>query len=173
MDEQLHTTLAELRAEVAQLSDLFTRRLLEDKARKSLYDALQDQVRESRDLLRQKEVEGLVREMLLAVDRLRSEPASQELVESVVQEIHEVFGRRGVSEIRSHGVFDASIHEVIDTVEAGAGEVVGEIVVSHRPGYRLGGRLLRAAQVTVRVVPTQVPMGAPAPEEGIHGHAEH
>ncbi|WP_130013920.1 nucleotide exchange factor GrpE [Serinicoccus sediminis] len=151
MDDDVRLELTSLRESVSNLSDLFVRRLMEDKARNSMYEALQEQVRESRDLLRQKDIESLTRELLLALDRLRDGELSEELVASFVEEVHEVFARRGLREIPDYPVFDSSVHEVLETVPTQVEEEAGSVLATHRRGYRFQGRLLRAAQVSVAV----------------------
>ena len=59
------------------------------------------------------------------------------------------------------GTFDPSLHEAIASVPA-SGEPGGTILAEARKGYRLHGRLLRPAQVTV---------AAPSPEDNDGGDA--
>lgn len=145
------TGLAGLQAEVSQLADLFKRRLFEDRSKNALIESVQDQVRTVNDLLRYREFEGLFKEALLAIDRLQSEPSTPELVESVVDELLEVFRRRDLVEVDDSGDFDPRIHEAVGTVPASADLHPNTIAAVHRTGYVLGDRLLRPAQVTVVV----------------------
>lgn len=142
--------LTELRTEVAQLRDLFTRRLLEDKARNSLYETLQQQAKNQQDQLQGRAFEALFLEALLAVDRLLDEPPTEDLARSVAAELHEVFARRGLSQVDAT-VFDARVHEVVDTCPAGPDQPVGTIAAVHRAGFMVGDRLLRPARVTVAI----------------------
>ncbi|GAA3338679.1 nucleotide exchange factor GrpE [Curtobacterium pusillum] len=142
-----------LREEVAQLRDLFVRRLAEDRARASLYATVQDQLRESQELLRSRALESLVLELLLAIDRLRDEPVSEALVDSAVDEVLEAFARRQVLPVEHDGGFDARFHEAVATVPADERTPVGSVVVVHRDGYRIGDRLLRPSRVTIAVAP--------------------
>lgn len=143
--------LDEIKTEIANLTDLFRRRLLDDKAKASLYESLQEQARSSQDLLRYRAFESLFREALLAIDRLQSEASTPELVESAVDELLEVFGRRTLLPIDDSGDFDPRIHEAVETLPASEQVPAGSIVAVHRTGYTLDGRLLRPTQVTVAV----------------------
>lgn len=143
--------LTALQAEVSQLSDLFKRRLLEDRGKNALIETVQEQLRTANDLIRYRDLEALIREALLAIDRLQAEPATPELVESAVDELLEVFRRRALVEVDDSGDFDPRVHEVVGTVNA-AGELLPNTIAAiQRKGYRLGDRLLRPAQVTVAV----------------------
>lgn len=138
-----------LRTEIGQLRDLFARRLMEDKARNGLYEALQEQARTSQDQLRHRNFESLFREALLAVDRLQIEPVTPDLVDSAVEELLEVFARRSLQPVNDLGPFDPRVHEAVDSVPASMDVPAGTIVAVHRKGYFLGDRLLRPAKVTV------------------------
>ena len=149
--QDLATTVEGLRTEVAQLRDLFARRLMEDKARNSLYETVQAQAKASQDLLKSRIFESLFRELLLALDRLESETLSSELVESFVDELSGIFERRGLVRVDDTGTFDSRVHEIVNTIGANDGSEAGAIVAVHRTGYQLGDRLLRPTQVTVAI----------------------
>lgn len=163
------SVLDEIRTEVANLTDLFRRRLMEDKARNALYEALQEQAKTSQDLLRYRAFESLFRESLLAIDRLQSVAATPELVESAVDELLEAFARRTLLPVDDTGEFDPRVHEAVETIPASDQAPSGSVVAVHRTGYTLDGRLLRPAQVTVAVAGgapdgevTQEPDGDPS-----------
>lgn len=145
------TILGELRTEVGQLRDLFARRLMEDKARNSLYETVQEQAKATQELLKYRAFETLFREALLAIDRLQSEPATPELIESATDELLDVFGRRSLLPIDDSGAFDPRYHEAVATIPASIQAPSGTIVAVHRTGYLLDDRLLRPAQVTIAV----------------------
>jgi molecular chaperone GrpE len=156
------TILGELRTEVGQLRDLFARRLMDDKARNSLYESVQEQARTAQELLKYRAFETLFREALLAIDRLQSEPATPELVESAIDELLEVFGRRSLLPIDDSGAFDPRYHEAIATIPASIQAPSGMIVAVHRTGYLLDDRLLRPAQVTIAVAVSDEPIALDA-----------
>lgn len=143
--------LRRLGEEVAQLRDLFTRRLLEDKAKTRLYDELYSQLAEARGALARQAVIPLVTELLLVLDRLQAAPADP-FRDSVLAELTEVLLRQGVETVRAEGQFDAAIHDAVATVES-TDLPVGVVASLQRHGYSLGPILLRPARVTVVAVP--------------------
>lgn len=157
MDAEKPTTavdagaFAELQNEVSQLSDLFRRRLFEDRSKNALIEDVQEHLRTARDLLRYREFEGLFKEALLAIDRLQHEPATPELAASVADELLESFRRRKLTEVDASGDFDPRFHEVVGTVLASGEVPPNTIAAVQRTGYLLADRLLRPAQVTLAV----------------------
>lgn len=143
--------IREVREEVAQLRDLFQRRLIDDKSKNALIESIQEQSRAVSDALRYRQLESLVKEVLLALDRLKSAAPSPDLITSVVEELLEVFFRRDLSEVDDSGAFDPRVHQIVDTVRASEQFPANSIVAVARKGYLLGDRLLRPAQVTVAV----------------------
>ncbi|MGI6878973.1 nucleotide exchange factor GrpE [Microbacterium sp. gxy059] len=139
---------ADLAREVAELRSLFQRRLLDDRAKNQLIDQVQRDLAARRELDTGEAFAGLFREILLAVDRLRGEEASAALSASVADELIEILARRGLEPVADAGACDPDVHEVVEVVDAGAEP--GQIVRVRRPGYTLGARLLRPAQVVVR-----------------------
>jgi molecular chaperone GrpE len=142
--------LAAVQTELSQLSDLFRRRLLEDRAKNALIEAVQEQARAAQDQLARRDVESLFREVLLAVDRLREGPPSEQLAESVAEELLDVLQRRDLVEIDDDRAFDPRVHEAVATVVAD-GLPPDSIAAVERRGYTLAGRLLRPARVILTV----------------------
>jgi molecular chaperone GrpE len=69
--------------------------------------------------------------------------------ELIHRQLLDVLRRRGVEPFEAEGqMFDPAWHEAVASVPAD-GRPDGQIVATLRRGYRLGDRLLRAAQVTV------------------------
>jgi molecular chaperone GrpE len=100
----------------------------------------------------------VVRDLLPAVDDLEralasAGPAEGTLragVELIHRQILDGLRRRGVEPFDSVGRdFDPAWHEAVASEPAGEGRRDGEIVAELRRGYRMSGRLLRAAQVKV------------------------
>jgi molecular chaperone GrpE len=88
-------------------------------------------------------------------------------VRMVLKLLEDGFGRLGVERVASVGQpFDPSLHEAVQQVESDSapGTVVHEMV----PGYRLGGKLLRAAMVAV-ARPKAQPPASGASGEGADG----
>lgn len=141
--------LSAIEEKVQYLQDLFQRKLLEDRAKNQLIDAVQKSLAERDAVSSGEAFRDLFKEALLALDRLRSEQPSRELNESVVDELLEVFARRGLQAVPNEGQMDHRFHEVMETVAASDEHPAGHIVYVEREGFVLGGRLLRPARVVV------------------------
>ncbi len=82
----------------------------------------------------------------------RADPGAGALLEGLkvlrAQLLAALEGRGVVVDRRTGAPVDPEVHRVVEVRGAGAGrEIVAEIV---RPGYRVGGRLVREAEVVVR-----------------------
>ena len=141
--------VATLATEVAQLRDLFVRRLAEDRAKQQLYDRLYGELDFARaDLVRQF-IAPLCRELVLMVDRLTSAPLSDP-EHAVVDELSEILARRGVRAFQSVGLpFDPQWHEASASEPVAEPELDGQVVREIRPGYLMDDTLLRPALVVV------------------------
>ncbi len=142
-------SLAALAQEVAQLRDLFQRRLFEDKSKNRLYDQVCAELASARAELAAHSAAPLFRELLLLVDRLDGlHRDGDEALGSVRDEIVEILERRDVRRVPSRAVFDPTVHEAV-RAEPGADRPTGTIIEVIRPGYLIGSRLLRAERVVV------------------------
>lgn len=156
--------LATLLEEVSQLRDLFQRRLFEDKAKNRLYEELYAQLTVARDGLTQQIVTPLFRELLLVVDRVNAVNKHRDVVlESIAGELLELLERRDVRRVHGAGVFDPAIHEAART-EPRADQPPGTVLEVLRPGYLLGGRLLRPERVVVATAASEPAAGIAAME---------
>jgi molecular chaperone GrpE len=141
--------LAAVLEEVSQLRDLFQRRLLEDKAKARLYDDLHDQLVLARGGLTEQLLAPLFRELLLLLDRIDiASDGGDDVLASVVDELHEIMSRRDVVRLDVLDRFNPAVHEAVRT-ESHPGLEPGKIVAVLRPGYRIGNQLLRAERVVV------------------------
>lgn len=142
-------TLETVSAQVNELRDLFVRRLYEDKNTKALVQQVNASL-ERRDAIdKGKAFAPLVKELLLAVDRLQANAPSEDLNQSVVDEIVTILDRYGVTKIDNTGVVDPKIHEIVGLAPATDGVESGTIIEVTRPGYLLGESVLRPSQVVV------------------------
>lgn len=141
--------LAALEEKVQYLQDLFQRKLLEDRAKNQLIDAIQKSLAERDSVASGEAFRDLFMEALVALDRLRAEQPGRELNESVFDELLEIFARRGLRQVSNDGQLDPHFHEVIETVPATEEHPSGHIVYVEREGFALGERLLRPARVVV------------------------
>ena len=149
--------LSVLSEEVGQLRDLFNRRLLDDRARRDLYDRLYAELDFARNGLVRGHVVPLLRQLLLVIDGMdvtldRADASERELtarmLDPVREQLLEVLAHQGVLELEVGEDFDAQQHEVIGVRPSDA-DRDGKIVAVRRPGYVLEDRLLRPAQVYV------------------------
>jgi len=70
-------------------------------------------------------------------------------ISMVEQQFMEVLNGLGLEEIPAEGKFDPSLHEAVMLEPVAEDEKDGEIMDVFRKGYKLAGRVLRAAQVKV------------------------
>lgn len=145
-------TLADLVTEVAELRDLFFRRLYDDKDKRRLIDELSRRAES-----------GAFREHLLPVvvgltqliDRIdRYTGSDPSFAASVREELLELLDRQGVRPVPDSGPFDPRYHEAVDRDEA---MPFGTIVAVRRHGFAYGEWVFRPALV--------VAGAGPAPEE--------
>ena len=141
-------TLEGVTEEINALRDLFQRRLLDDKAKNRLYDQLYEQVGFARDGLVREYLKPLLTELLLVVDRVKQFEDVNPIALSVVEELGEILGRRGVRPVATSGPFDPTIHEAARTEDSEFAQA-GSILAVLRDGYYLDGSLLRPAAVVV------------------------
>ncbi len=88
----------------------------------------------------------------MALDHADADPtAFAQGVAMILQQLRDITGSFGLEAVPTVGeYFDPAVHEAVERVETDAaceGSIVGEV----RKGYKLNGRLLRAAQVRVAV----------------------
>lgn len=135
--------------EIAQLRDLMQRRLLEDKNTRQLIQSVNASL-ERRDAIdSRKTIAPMVKEILLAVDRLHGNAPAEELNKSVGDELLTILSRYGVEPIETNGVADPKVHNIVG-LEPVSGDVTpGTIVKVLRTGYTLAGSVLRPAEVIV------------------------
>jgi len=85
---------------------------------------------------------------LMAADRTKDYESMVRGVEMVYGELLEVLKREGLERIDSlHKTFDPELHEAVMHAEGEGDEIV--VLDEMRPGYKLGGRVIRPAMVKV------------------------
>ena len=85
---------------------------------------------------------------LMAADRTKDYESMVRGVEMVYGELLEVLKREGLERIESlHKPFDPELHEAVMHAEGEGDEIV--VLDEMRPGYKLGGRVIRPAMVKV------------------------
>lgn len=149
--------ISELAEKVDYLQGLFQRKLLEDRAKNQLIESLTVSLAERDSVETGDAFRDMFLEALVALDRLTSEDPDAALVESVSDELLEVFARRGLLQVPTEGEVDPKRHEVLRTVPATSELPTGQIVHVERAGFMLGSRLLRPARVVVAQSPSPEP----------------
>lgn len=139
----------ELSDEIAELKDLFLRRLLDDKSKGKLIDGILESQKKRDEFEKNLIFADLFKEALVALDRLMTEEPTKELIYSFNDELLEIFRRRGLVKVSTDGNFDSAIHEIVKTVPVSESFADNEIVDVQREGFMLGGRLLRPARVVI------------------------
>lgn len=139
--------------ELSQLRDLFQRRLLNDRVQKQLADELARQVEAARSDQLRRQVEPVLRQVILVLDRIENAavPAQESvIVDSIRDELVELLARQGVSRAPALGYpFDATQHQAVGVVGTENPGHDGVVVREIRAGYRYTDRVLRAAEVEV------------------------
>jgi molecular chaperone GrpE len=171
-EDALADELEKLKARAAEAD------LLEDRLKR----AQADFVNESKRIARQAEqdrryaVEQIVKDLVPLAEGLESALAAagesaevrplREGVALVTKQLEQMLGRYGIEIIRPSGedLFDPAAHEAILMVDRAdvAPNSVAEVI---RPGFRLHGRVVRPAQVTVARAPAP-PAPKPATKKG-------
>lgn len=113
----------------------------------------------------------LVQELLPVLDNLdrtiravhgRSDPALLEGVRLVRQQLEGVLRSYGVERIEALGQrFDPAVHEAIGMIPVDDPQRHGAVVHQAEPGYRMSGRLLRPARVSVGKLAAPLHRAAP------------
>ena len=134
---------------MAGLRDLFLRRLADDKTTKQLVQSVNASLTRRDAIDQYKVFAPMIKELLLAVDRLKSNDPSADLNQSVADELVTVLSRYGVEQIDTDGIVDPKVHEIVGLDPLTDGVQPDTIVKVVRTGYLLSGSVLRPAQVIV------------------------
>lgn len=146
---------------VDELTDLFRRRLLDDRDKRRAIDMLERRLEELEPLARGEAAVPLVHEFLPLIDRLdRYDGPDPSVVDSVVDELLAALDRYGIEEIAVDTNFDPGCHEAIERI-AIEGEEEGplRVVEVRRRGFRTSQRVLRPSQVVVAGAPGATVVG--------------
>lgn len=132
-----------------ELTDLFTRRLLDDRVKREAIDTLRDELDRSRAGLAAEYLLPFVRGLALVVDRLdRYDGPDTGFVMSVRAELLDLLATHGVDEVPATGAFDPARHEAVGS-RAEPDAPAGEVLELRRRGYVRGTTVLRPARVVV------------------------
>jgi molecular chaperone GrpE len=124
-------------------------------------EATQARVQQNAERVYDEKRRELVLELLPVLDNLErtldaamtsSDAALVEGLRMVHGQLEAVLVRYGVERVDAAGQrFDPAIHEAVATVPMLYPELVGSVVHQVAPGYRFGGKVLRAAKVSVGI----------------------
>ena len=154
--------LAELRRKAAEYDDLM------DRLKRVTADYINSQKRLERQMEERTAfaIEGFARELLPVADNLaRAAAAAAERgmdpkilrgIELVEKKLYAVLMRHGIEPVHTQigDPFDSSVHEAVSVVESREYEP-NRVVRELQKGFRLHGRLLRAAHVLVSAKPKE------------------
>lgn len=139
------------------------------------FDNYRKRVARDAEATRQRATESLIYDLLSIVDHLElalshaeEGGALAEGVQMVVDQLHDVLGRRDVQAIPAKGeTFDPQVHEAV--MQTDSADVPADVVAQEfQKGYKLGGRVLRPSKVSVSrggPAPAEEPDGLEAPPE--------
>ena len=151
----------DLGQELAELRDLFQRRLLNDRLQKQMYDELCRQLELAGDDRVRQILEPVLRQVILVLDRIANAPQCGD-VASISYELEEQLVRQGVNRMACVGApFTPSLHQAVRVADVDSAEHDGVVLREVRGGYLHGDRVLRAAEVEVgRYTPGGEPCAA-------------
>jgi molecular chaperone GrpE len=143
-------------ANLEELTNLFRRRLVDDREKQRAFEALYRELAQARALADGEYLMPLIRRLINVIDRITA--GSGELAKSVAEELIDILSMYEVEQIKSGpDHFDPRIQEVATVVEAADPGEDGTVASVRRSGWRLGTRVLRPALVDVRRLPPQAP----------------
>lgn len=146
-------THAGIEARLDELTDLFRRRLLDDRDKRRMLDDALDRVRAAEAGPFRQYLYPVVAALALVLDRLDAyEGADPDFAASVRDELLEVLGRHGVTPVVADGPVDPGRHEVVAV--DGAPGLTGTMEVTRlvRRGFEHAGWVFRPAQVVAASV---------------------
>lgn len=113
-------TLASISSQLEYLTDLFQRRLSNDRSRSKAVELLNERLEMSERAAAGFQQLPIATELFLLVDRLDASAEGHAFIESVRDELLEVLQRHGFKQIADvDGEFDGNLHEVLETSPGG------------------------------------------------------
>lgn len=149
MDNMSEEKIDELIAGIAELRDLFVRRLMDDKVKNNAIEKLAVANKDLIKSLEGAQLNAIAKDLFLLCDRIYQQPKEDDFAWSMLDEILEILARRGIEPINKLDKFDPSLHNIISTVHATSEVPAGTIVEIRRHGYIKGQHLLRPADVVI------------------------
>ena len=144
---EIDVTLKELAEKVDGLTDLFKRRLMDDRAKVALIEDLHNRLTESEKRASADAKKPLVEAIALVIDRLQDAEPSEALIRSIESELQYVLEAVvgvNIVEAQVGQEVDRAVHQVVEVSGEGSLLLVEK---QQRLGYQKDGVLLRPADV--------------------------
>ena len=154
-DNNGDATLDSLADQLATLTDLFRRRLLDDRAKQARIEDMQVKLERAERERAAESLRPLVTRISMVIERLQSTPPSTELSESIIEELDDILSTFGIRSIGLGDEVDPRRHEIVSVSGEGPVLEAKELI---RTGYEKDGVVLRPARITaVRVAVASEP----------------
>ena len=148
-EEVLHEKVSYIVDKVEDIESLITRRLLEDKAKNSLIEELNQYLIYRQDLDKGEKFAPFMKQILQVIDRIESSEEKSDLLISIAEELLQILSMNGLQVIDNSGMIDPSMHEVVNTVAVTDEQSENNIVEVLQKGYLLNNRVLRPSKVII------------------------
>jgi molecular chaperone GrpE (heat shock protein) len=154
--EAAEPRLTDLLTKIDELSDLFRRRLLDDRDKKVLLQQLSERAEWAERHREAALLRPLASQLALVIDRIDASAPQSPIISSFAEEIIDILGHYGITEVPDSGSVQPLMHEIV-AVEGTRSEG-GTLVIERRVrrGFLLDSVVIRAAQVVVRSVPSGI-----------------
>ncbi|MBV9143186.1 MAG: nucleotide exchange factor GrpE [Pseudonocardiales bacterium] len=144
--------LSAIEARLDELTDLFRRRLRDDKDKRRLIDEAHERARAAEVGPFRQFLHPVVTGVALVIDRLDAyEGTDPSFAVSIRDELLDVLARHGVLPVPDSGPVDPLWHEVVDVDGAQAGQMAVSRVV--RRGFQHAGWVFRPARIIAAPLP--------------------
>lgn len=138
--EDVNKKLDAILEKLTYTTDLFNRRLLNDKEKNALISRVNEHLTIREKIDNNLLLSGVFKELLLVIDRLEQD--DNEFNQSIAEEIKTIFTNRGFQEIAVTIDSDKLLYEVISVEEADGNKF--EMI---KPAYCIGSKIVRPARV--------------------------
>lgn len=148
-----NASLEGLSQRLDELTDLFKRRLLDDREKARAIGTLQSELEHARDGTRRQVLEPIVRQLILVLDRIDGQLDTGRdgltFLGTVSEEILEILHQYGVQRVDQFERFDPAYAEAGDLRATADRTLDGMPAGVVRPAYLWSGTLLRPATVAL------------------------
>lgn len=138
--EDVNKKLDAILEKLTYTTDLFNRRLLNDKEKNALISRVSEHLTVRENIDNNLLLSGVFKELLLVIDRLDQD--DNDFNKSIAEEIKTIFTNRGFEEIAVTIDSDKLLYEVVSVEDAEENKF--EMI---KPAYRIGNKIVRPAKV--------------------------